>query len=192
MRFPTMWYVRPAKAQISLGIRESDQNLCLSLKYSMNNMLLTEPHLEFLSLKGGRTGSPESTHVKIPHCWTSHFMAQICLVADAVYFSSLYRSSHSLDMKTGSELLISLLMVSLYRSSHSLDMKTGSELLISLLMVSLYRSSHSLDMKTGSELLISLLMVSLYRSSHSLDMKTGSELLISLLMVSNETLARKA
>ena len=78
----------------------------------MNNMLLTEPHFEFLSLKGGPTKSPESTHVKIPHCWKSHVTAQICLVADAVYFSSLYRSSHSLDMKTGSELLILLLMVS--------------------------------------------------------------------------------
>ena len=29
--------------------------------------LLTEHHLEFLSLKGGCRGSPESTHVKIPH-----------------------------------------------------------------------------------------------------------------------------
>ena len=30
--------------------------------------LLTEHHLEFLSLKGGCTGSSESTLVKIPHC----------------------------------------------------------------------------------------------------------------------------
>ena len=30
---------------------------------------LTEHHLEFLSLKGGCTGSPESTLVKMPHCW---------------------------------------------------------------------------------------------------------------------------
>ena len=34
--------------------------------------LLTEHYLEFLSLKGGCTGSPESTHVKMPHCWKSH------------------------------------------------------------------------------------------------------------------------
>ena len=34
--------------------------------------LLTEHHLEFLSLKGGCTGSSESTHVKMPHCWKSH------------------------------------------------------------------------------------------------------------------------
>ena len=41
--------------------------------------LLTEHHLEFLSLKGGCTGSSESTHVKIPHCWKSHVTAQLKL-----------------------------------------------------------------------------------------------------------------
>ena len=39
--------------------------------------LLTEHHLEFLSLKGGYTGSFESTLVKIPHCWKSHVTAQM-------------------------------------------------------------------------------------------------------------------
>ena len=39
--------------------------------------LLTEHHLEFLSLKGGCRGSSESTHVKMPHCWKSHELAQI-------------------------------------------------------------------------------------------------------------------
>ena len=38
--------------------------------------LLTEYHLEFLSLKGGCTGSFESTLVKMPHCWKSHVLAQ--------------------------------------------------------------------------------------------------------------------
>ena len=37
----------------------------------MNVKLLTEHHLEFLSLKGGCTGSSESTLVKMPHCWKS-------------------------------------------------------------------------------------------------------------------------
>ena len=39
--------------------------------------LLTEHHLEFLSLTGGCTGSSESTLVKIPHGWKSHVTAQI-------------------------------------------------------------------------------------------------------------------
>ena len=37
--------------------------------------LLTEHHLEFLSLKGGCSGS-ESTHVKMLHCWKSHALAE--------------------------------------------------------------------------------------------------------------------
>ena len=37
--------------------------------------LLTEHHLVFLSLKGGYTGSSESTLVKMLHCWKSHALA---------------------------------------------------------------------------------------------------------------------
>ena len=51
----------------------------------MSVELLTEHHLEFLSLKGGYTGSSESTLVKIPHCWkshvTAHFLFQLCTVS---------------------------------------------------------------------------------------------------------------
>ena len=39
--------------------------------------LLTEHHLEFLSLKGGCRGSSESTHVKMSHCWKSHAAAHM-------------------------------------------------------------------------------------------------------------------
>ena len=39
--------------------------------------LLTEHHLECLSLKGGYRGSSESTHAKMPHCWKSHALAQM-------------------------------------------------------------------------------------------------------------------
>ena len=39
--------------------------------------LLTEHHLEFLSLKAGRRGSSESTLVKMSNCWKSHVAAQI-------------------------------------------------------------------------------------------------------------------
>ena len=52
MGFPTMWYVRPCLS------------LCLSPEYSMTVRLLTEHHLEFLSLKVGYTGSSESTLAK--------------------------------------------------------------------------------------------------------------------------------
>ena len=43
----------------------------------MSAKLLTEHNLEFLCLKGGYTGSSESTLVKMPHCWKSHVTAQI-------------------------------------------------------------------------------------------------------------------
>ena len=59
---------------------QSDQSLCLSLEYSMIVKLLTEHHLEFLSLKGGCTGWSESILDKIQHCWKSHVAAQLCNV----------------------------------------------------------------------------------------------------------------
>ena len=43
----------------------------------MSVKLLTEYHLEFLSLKGGCTGSSESTLDKMPHCKKSRVTAQI-------------------------------------------------------------------------------------------------------------------
>ena len=46
----------------------------------MTVKLLTEHDLEFLTLKGDCKGSPESTLVKIPHCWISCIMAQICVL----------------------------------------------------------------------------------------------------------------
>ena len=56
---------------------QADQSLCLSLDYSMSVKLLTENHLEFLSLKGGGTGSSESTLVKMSYCWKSHDKAHM-------------------------------------------------------------------------------------------------------------------
>ena len=43
----------------------------------MNIKLLDEHNLEFLSLKEGYTGSSESNHVKMPHCWKSHVAAHL-------------------------------------------------------------------------------------------------------------------
>ena len=45
----------------------------------MSVKLLTEHHLEFLSLKGGCTGSSKSTLVKMPHCWKSHVVAHFII-----------------------------------------------------------------------------------------------------------------
>ena len=43
----------------------------------MSVKLLTEHHWEFLSLKGGCTGSSESTLVKMSHCCKSYVVAHI-------------------------------------------------------------------------------------------------------------------
>ena len=42
--------------------------------------LPTKHHLEFLSLKGGSTGSSESTLVKMSNCWKSHAAAQFMVL----------------------------------------------------------------------------------------------------------------
>ena len=82
MRFSIMWYVRPAKPQISAcAYAQSDQSLSKSLEYSMPIKLLTEQPLEFLSLKQSCTGSSESTLDKMRHCWKSHVTAHIYLTS---------------------------------------------------------------------------------------------------------------
>ena len=68
MRFPTMWYVRPAKPPIRRAVWSEP---LLATWIFSEDELLTEHHLVFLSLKGGCTGSSESTLVKMTHCWKS-------------------------------------------------------------------------------------------------------------------------
>ena len=56
---------------------QSDQSRCKSLEYSMTVKLMTEQHLEFLSLKGGWTDSSLSTLVKMQHCWKPRVTARL-------------------------------------------------------------------------------------------------------------------
>ena len=51
----------------------------------MIDKLLTEHHLEFLSIPGGCRGSSESTLVKMSNCWKSHATAQLCLFLHSVW-----------------------------------------------------------------------------------------------------------
>ena len=69
---------------------QSDQSLCTSLEYSMSVKLLTENHLEFLSLKRGCATSYESTNFKMPHCWKSRVAAQffnLFVLIESFWFS---------------------------------------------------------------------------------------------------------
>ena len=67
---------QPAHTRSLIRVFASRLNI-MSLGYSTNVKLLTEHHLEFLSLKGGCTGSFESTLVKMPHYWKSYATAQM-------------------------------------------------------------------------------------------------------------------
>ena len=51
----------------------------------MTLKLLTEHHLEFLSLKGSCTGVSESTLVKMPHCWKSFAAAHLSNGPETLY-----------------------------------------------------------------------------------------------------------
>ena len=66
-----------SKASDQPAHKRSLIRVCLSHENCMIVRLLTEHHLEFLSLKGCCTGSSQSTRVKMPHCWKSHVAAQI-------------------------------------------------------------------------------------------------------------------
>ena len=57
---------------------QPDLSLCSSLEYSMSVKLLTEHHLEFLSLIGGCTGSYETTLVLLLEI-TCHGSYEVCL-----------------------------------------------------------------------------------------------------------------
>ena len=50
--------------------------------------LPTEHCLEFLSLKGGCTGSYESTLVKFSNCWKSHVTAQLLFFDQDFFFKN--------------------------------------------------------------------------------------------------------
>ena len=69
---------------------QTDQSPCWSLKYSLTVKLLTQPHMRFLSLKGGCKGSSESALVKILHCWKSRVMAQLLLHFGSPNFNNMH------------------------------------------------------------------------------------------------------
>ena len=56
----------------------------------MSVKLLTEHRLEFVSFKGGCTGSSESTLVKMPHCVAAQFMIYILASSRCVRYAGWY------------------------------------------------------------------------------------------------------
>ena len=72
----------------------------------MTVKLLTEHHLELLSLNGGCTGSSESINVKMPHCLKSHiaalmfmrYLADNAFVIDWQNHGGMHRQNKSLQI----------------------------------------------------------------------------------------------
>ena len=85
---------------------QSDQSLCQSLEYSMIVKLLTEHHLEFLSLIGGCGGSSKSTLVKMSNCWKSHAVAHLKLQFDIFYRETLLTETGFLPFNSAHNLFI--------------------------------------------------------------------------------------
>ena len=81
----------------------SDQSLIRTFA-SMTLRLLIKCHLEFLSLKGGSTGSSESTVVKMPHCWKSHgspYFKKLTPVTPQLYNRPTSIKSSSMEKSIG-------------------------------------------------------------------------------------------
>ena len=98
---------------------QSDQSLCLSLEYSVIVKLLTEHHLEFLSLKGGCRGSSKSTLVKMSNCWKSHAVAQVSVQRSGQYYYTLFCSSSILGVNVKDESTLHQMHVLTRASNHS-------------------------------------------------------------------------
>ena len=82
-----MWYVRTAKPQSLIRAFASRWNILC--EYSMNIKLLTEHHLEFLSLKMCCTGLSES-HLSKYHIVVNHMSRLILFYTLWVSVSDLY------------------------------------------------------------------------------------------------------
>ena len=77
----------------------------------MNIKLLTEHHLEFLSLKMGCRGLSNSTLVKMPYYWKSHVMAQIFINR------TLYKCNYSIVERAPGKFPITAVTTEPIRSS---------------------------------------------------------------------------
>ena len=64
----------------------------MSFEYSMTVKILTEHYFEFLSLKGGCTGSSKSTLVKMLHCGKSHVTVNVLPSESLLCFVQVFPS----------------------------------------------------------------------------------------------------
>ena len=135
-----------------------DQSLCLSLEYLITVKLLTEHHLEFLSLKGDCTGSSESTLVQMPHCWKSHVAAQIsfyrcrqAITNDGKTQDIADRVFHKIKNCTGFYPM--MLVMNLHRSKLDLNRKLAPATFGEEIPKRIYHEYHSNVSKAADEMI---------------------------------------
>ena len=107
--------------------------------------LLTEHHLEFLSLNGGYTGSSESTHVKMPHCRKSHATAHI--IIDQLFLS--FQADATAWMAVYS---LNMLEISLLLSKNDVENKDRYDNLALMFFQRFLEISDSMNGETGRTL----------------------------------------
>ena len=90
----------------------------------MTVKLLTEHHLEFLSLKGDGRGSSESTHVKMSHCWKSHALAQIYFI---ILSSKLNRQIVGIQMRCNCAPLVAYLFLFCYERDFMFSLSDNNQ-----------------------------------------------------------------
>ena len=88
MRFPTMWYVQPAKAQTSLRMRVVWSEPLLVPRIFYEFKLLTEHHLEFLNLKVAAQAGL-SLHLSKCHIVGNHMSRLKLSIYDTFYLFPL-------------------------------------------------------------------------------------------------------
>ena len=120
--FPTMWYVRPAKPQISLRIRAvwSEPLLVAWVFYDCSATDWTP--FGVFKFKGGCRCSSESTHVKIPHCWKYHALAHKAYLCSHVQVFNQMK----LQMKTPVKLAKPVWGISLSKVLRSISCYTNN------------------------------------------------------------------
>ena len=110
MRFLTMWYVRPAKAQTSLRICAvwSEPLLVAWIFYECSK-LLTQHDLEFLSLTGCFTGSNESTLVHLTGAHARKFVSLYTIFTKIIF--NMFIIKANLHMTYSPKLSAHILMI---------------------------------------------------------------------------------
>ena len=104
----------------------------------MNVKLLTEHHLEFLSLKGGCRSWLESTLVKMSNCWKSHAAAHLVHGNQSSKLITIGHHEHFV-LRCANDACVAVIVLMFFPALHALVLKV-----ITILCNHLLPRSHAL------------------------------------------------